>query len=137
VLIAFASSDGITVNQHFGWSKSFELYRITEESAEYVKTLDSSQDAIEDEHEKLAYKIGTVKEADIIYCSQIGPTASKMVLASKIYPMRSGENDRIDETIVKLQKLLFGNPPPWLLRIVHTSKDSEGVKSMEEKSALA
>jgi len=137
VLIAFASSDGITVNQHFGWSKSFELYRITEESAEYVKTLDSSQDAIEDEHEKLAYKIGTVKEADIIYCSQIGPTASKMVLASKIYPMRSGENDRIDETIVKLQKLLLGNPPPWLLRIVHTSKDSEGVKSMEEKSALA
>lgn len=125
MLIAFASSDGVTVNQHFGWSKSFELYRITADSAEYVKTLDSSQDAIEDEHEKLAYKIGTVKEADIMYCSQIGPTASKMVLASKIYPMRSGENDRIDETIVKLQELLLGNPPPWLQRIVHTTKDKE------------
>lgn len=125
MLIAFASSDGVTVNQHFGWSKSFELYRITPDSAEYVKTLDSSQDVIEDEHEKLAYKISTVKEADIMYCSQIGPTASKMVLASKIYPMRSGENDRIDETIVKLQELLLGNPPPWLLRIVHTSKDQE------------
>ena len=127
MLIAFASSDGVTVNQHFGWSKSFELYRITADSAEYVKTLDSSQDAIEDEHEKLAYKIGTVKEADIMYCSQIGPTASKMVLASKIYPMRSGENDRIDETIVKLQELLLGNPPPWLQRIVHTTKDKENL----------
>lgn len=127
MLIAFASSDGITVNQHFGWSKSFELYRITEESAEFVKTLDSSQDEIEDEHEKLAYKISTVKEADIMYCSQIGPTASKMVLASKIYPMRSGENDRIDETIVKLQELLLGNPPPWLQRIVHTSKDNNAI----------
>ncbi|HZF69954.1 NifB/NifX family molybdenum-iron cluster-binding protein [Sulfuricurvum sp.] len=127
MLIAFASSDGITVNQHFGWSKSFELYRITEDSAEFVKTLDSSQDAIEDEHEKLAYKISTVKEADIMYCSQIGPTASKMVLASKIYPMRSGENDRIDETIVKLQELLLGNPPPWLQRIVHTSKDNNAI----------
>ncbi|MFZ2890034.1 NifB/NifX family molybdenum-iron cluster-binding protein [Sulfuricurvum sp.] len=125
MLIAFASSDGVTVNQHFGWSKSFELYRITDQSAEYVKTLDSSQDAIEDEHEKLAYKISTVKEADIMYCAQIGPTASKMVLASKIYPMRSGENDRIDETIVKLQELLLGNPPPWLQRIVHTTKDKE------------
>ena len=125
MLIAFASSDGITVNQHFGWSKSFELYRITEDNAEFIKTLDSSQDAIEDEHEKLAYKISTVKEADIMYCSQIGPTASKMVLASKIYPMRSGENDRIDETIVKLQELLLGNPPPWLQRIVHTTKDKE------------
>lgn len=124
MLIAFASSDGVTVNQHFGWSKSFELYRITAESSEFVKTLDSSQDAIEDEHEKLAYKISTVKEADIMYCSQIGPTASKMVLASKIYPMRSGENDRIDETIVKLQELLSNNPPPWLQRIVHTSKEN-------------
>lgn len=124
MLIAFASSDGVHVNQHFGWSKSFELYRLSDQSAEYVKTLDSSQDDIQDEHEKLAYKIGTVKEADIMYCSQIGPTASKMVLASKIYPMRAGENDRIDETIVKIQELLLGNPPPWLLRIVHTSKES-------------
>lgn len=125
MLIAFASTDGVNVNQHFGWSKSFELYRITAESAEYVKTLDSSQDAIENEHEKLAYKISTIKEADILYCTAIGPTASKMVLASKIYPVRSGENDRIDETIVKLQELLLGNPPPWLQRIVHTSKDKE------------
>ncbi|MDP1784291.1 MAG: NifB/NifX family molybdenum-iron cluster-binding protein [Sulfuricurvum sp.] len=125
MLIAFASSDGVHVNEHFGWSKSFELYRVSDLGAEYLKTLDSSQDAIEDEHEKLAYKIGTVKEADIMYCSQIGPTASKMVLASKIYPMRSGENDRIDEVIVKLQELLLGNPPPWLLRIVHTTKDKE------------
>lgn len=123
--IAFASSDGVSVNQHFGWSKSFELYRISAESAEYIKTLDSSQDDIADEHEKLAYKISTIQEADILYCSQIGPTASKMVLASKIYPMRSGENDRIDETIVKLQELLSGNPPPWLQRVVHTTKDKE------------
>lgn len=123
MLIAFASSDGIHVNQHFGWSKSFELYRITAEDAEYVKTLDSSQDEIADEHEKLAYKIGTVKEADIMYCSQIGPTASKMVLSENIHPMRAGENDRIDETIQKLQELLLGNPPPWLLRVVHTTKD--------------
>jgi nitrogen fixation protein NifX len=125
MLIAFASSDGVHVNEHFGWSKSFELYRVTDHSAEYLKTLDSSQDAIEDEHEKLNYKIGTVKEADILFCSQLGPTASKMVLAAKIYPMRSAENESIDEAIKKLQELLMGNPPPWLLRIVHTTKDKE------------
>lgn len=125
MLIVFASSDGIHVNQHFGWSKSFELYRITAECAEYVKTIDSSQDEIADEHEKLAYKIGTIKEADILYCSQIGPTASKMVLAEKIHPMRSGENDRIDETIQKIQELLLNNPPLWLVRINNTSKDKE------------
>ena len=121
----FASSDGIRIDQHFGWSKSFELYRITADNAEYLKTLDSSQDAIADEHEKLAYKIGTIKEADILYCTQIGPKASQMVLAEKIHPIRAGENDRIDETIQKMQELLLGNPPPWLLRLLHTSKDRE------------
>ena len=123
MLVAFATSDGIHVNQHFGWSKSFELYRVNPECAEYVRTIDSSEDAIADEHEKLAYKIGTIKEADILYCSQIGPTASKMVLAEKIHPMRSGENDRIDDTIRKMQELLLTNPPLWLLRIQNTSKD--------------
>ncbi len=123
MLIAFATSDGIHVNQHFGWSKSFELYRIDPLKAEFVKTIDSSEDEIADEHERLGYKIGTIKEADILYCSQIGPTASKMVLAEKIHPMRSGENDRIDETIQKIQELLLNNPPLWLLRIVNTSKD--------------
>lgn len=125
MLIAFASSDGVHVNEHFGWSKQFELYRVDAHTAEHLKRLDSSKDEIEDEHEKLAYKIGTIKEADILYCAQIGPTASKMVLSAKIYPMRSAENERIDEAIKKVQELLLGNPPPWLLRIVHTSKDKE------------
>lgn len=125
MFVVFASSDGIRIDQHFGWSKSFELYRITADNAEYLKTLDSSQDAIADEHEKLAYKIGTIKEADVLYCTQIGPKASQMVLAEKIHPIRAGENDRIDETIQKMQELLLGNPPPWLLRLLHTSKDRE------------
>ena len=125
MLIVFASSDGIHVTQPFGWSKSFELYRINAQSAEYIKSIDSSEDDIADEHEKLAYKIGTIKEADILYCSQIGPTASKMVLSEKIHPMRSGENDRIDETIQKIQELLLNNPPLWLVRINNTSKDKE------------
>ncbi len=122
--MAFATSDGIHVDQHFGWSKSFELYRVTPDSAEYVKTIDSSADDIADEHEKLAYKIGTVKEADLLYCTQIGPTASKMVLAARIHPIRAEENDRIDETIQKMQELLLGNPPPWLLRLLHKDKEN-------------
>ncbi|MFZ2968899.1 MAG: nitrogen fixation protein NifX [Sulfuricurvum sp.] len=125
MLIAFASLDGIHVNQHFGWSKRFELYHVSSDTACYLKTLDSSEDDIADEHEKLAYKIGSIKEADILYCAQIGPTASKMVLASKIHPIRSAENEPIAEAIAKLQEVLLGNPPPWLLRIVHTSKDKE------------
>ena len=119
--IAFASTDGEHINQHFGWSKTFQLFEVDMASSTFLKEIDSSEE-FEDEQEKLNYKIGTVSEADIMYCSQIGPTASKMVLAAKIYPMRSSADESIAEAIAKLQELLNGNPPPWLLRIYHTSK---------------
>ena len=116
--IAFASDDGITLNQHFGWSKKFYLYDVDKETASLIKTLDSSQEP-EGEKEKLAYKIGTIDEADIMYCTQIGPTASKMVQAAKIHPVRVAEGESIADAIAKLQEMLSTNAPPWLLRIYH------------------
>ncbi|MEA1920070.1 MAG: NifB/NifX family molybdenum-iron cluster-binding protein [Campylobacterota bacterium] len=119
--IAFASDDGITINQHFGWSKIFYLYHVDKERASLLKTLDSSEEP-EGEKEKLNYKIGTISEADIMYCTQIGPTASKMVQAARIHPARVAEGEKIDDAIAKLQEMLHTNPPPWLLRIYHKAE---------------
>lgn len=123
--IAFASSDGETINQHFGWSKVFYLYRVGKEDSELIGTIDSSEEP-EGEQEKLNYKIETISEADIMYCTQIGPTASKMVQAARIHPVRVAEGEPIAEAIAKLQEMLAGNPPPWLLRIYHKAAQKEG-----------
>jgi nitrogen fixation protein NifX len=125
--IAFASTDKIHINQHFGWSKSFQLFDVDENGSTFIREIDSSEEP-EDEIEKLNYKIGTIEEADIMYCSQIGPKASKMVHAAKIYPMRSNEDERIEEVIEKLQALLSGNPPPWLMRIYLTAKQRDAAQ---------
>lgn len=123
--IAFASDDGETINQHFGWSKTFYLYRVGKDEAELIKTIDSSEEP-EGEQEKLNYKIGTINEADIMYCTQIGPTASKMVQAAKIHPARVSEGETIDGAISKLQEMLNAGAPPWLLRIYHKAAMREG-----------
>ena len=122
--IAFASTDKVHINQHFGWSKVFQLFEIDKERAEFLYEIESSQDP-EEEVAKLNYKIATIKEADILYCSQIGPKASQMVQAAKIYPVRAREEDTIEDAIVKIQELLMTNPPPWLLRIYHTAEQKE------------
>lgn len=119
--IAFASSDGESVNQHFGWSKTFYLYEIDEYSSKLLKSIDSSEEP-QEEKAKLTYKIGTIDEADIMYCTQIGPTASKMVQSSGIHPVRVAEGEKIADAIVQLQEMLNGNPPIWLLRIFHQAK---------------
>jgi nitrogen fixation protein NifX len=116
--IAFASSDGALVNQHFGWSKTFYLFEVDKTSSTFLKSIDSSEEP-EEEKAKLAYKIGTIEEADIMYCTQIGPTASKMVQSSGIHPVRVSEGEKIEDAIAKIQEMLNDNPPMWLLRIFH------------------
>ncbi len=119
--IAFASSTGEAVDQHFGWSKNFYLYRVDKEKATLLDVIDATTD-IEDEHEKLSYKIGVLEEADIMYCTQIGPKASKMVQAAGIHPVRVAEGERMENAIRQLHSMLAENPPMWLLRIFHKSE---------------
>ena len=119
--IAFASSNGEKVDQHFGWSKSFYLYNVEKESSELLEIIDSSEEP-EGEHEKLSYKISTIDAADIMYCTQIGPTASKMVQSSGIHPVRVAEGESIADAIKQLQTMLSDNPPMWLLRIFHRAQ---------------
>ena len=119
--IAFASIDGEVIDQHFGWSKTFFIYQIDKDSAEFLEVVDSSNEP-EGEHEKLQYKIETINMADIMYCTQIGPTASKMVQSCGIHPVRVNEGEKIQEAVLKLQDLLNENPPLWLQRIFHKAQ---------------
>ena len=119
--VAFASSSGESVDQHFGWSKKFYLFNIDKESFELLSVIDSSEEP-EGEKEKLNYKIGTISEADIMYCTQIGPTASKMIQAAGVHPVRVSEGEKIADSISNLQGMLNNSPAPWLLRIYHKAE---------------
>jgi nitrogen fixation protein NifX len=121
--IAFASSEGKLIDQHFGWSKKFYLYQVDEYTSKFINEIESS-DEPEEEKAKLEYKIGTIDDADIMYCTQIGPTASKMVQSAGIHPVRVQEGEVIAEAISNLQEMLnSGNPPMWLLRMFHKAKE--------------
>ncbi len=116
--IAFASKDGIHINEHFGWCEKFYLYEIDGEKITFLQQIDSSL-KYDEEIEKLTYKIESIQEAQIICVSQIGPKAANMVQKVGIYPMRaSSENDTIEDTLISLQKMINENTPLWLQRIL-------------------
>jgi len=121
VNIAFASSTGEKIDQHFGWSKQFYLYEIDKESAALLKVIDSSQEP-EEEVAKLNYKIGTIEDADIMYCTQIGPKASKMVQSAGIHPVRVAEGEDLQGAIKNIHEMLADKPPMWLLRAFHKAQ---------------
>ena len=111
--IAFASTDNIHVNQHFGWCKEFYIYEIIEDSYNFVKSVDSSIE-ISDEIEKLTYKIECLEDSDILYVLQIGPKASRMVQSCKIFPMQSSKENEKIEDILNLLIKMKSNPPIWM-----------------------
>lgn len=115
--IAFATTDDIHVNQHFGWCKEFTLYEIVGNEFSFLKKVDSSIE-IEDEIDKLTYKIECLEESDVLVVQQIGPKASRMVQACGIFPMQtSNENEKIEDILNKLIKMKE-NPPIWMKRLL-------------------
>lgn len=120
--IAFASKDNIYVNQHFGWCERFYIYEVDGENFSLIDEVNSSLKK-EDEVEKLTYKIECVDGCDLIYVLQIGPKAANMVQSAGIYPMKSSsEDEKIEDVINSLQKMINGNPPLWLKRILLKGK---------------
>jgi len=118
IKIAFASTDNIHINQHFGWCELFYIYEVSEEGYELVSEVDSSL-KFENEVDKLEYKINCLEDSDIINVSQIGPKASNMVQKCGIYPMRSShEGEKIIDVIHSLQKMMNDDAPLWLKRII-------------------
>lgn len=115
--IAFASKDNIHVNEHFGWCKEFFIYEINGDKFSFIKSVDSSIE-IDDEIDKLTYKIECIEDADILYVQQIGPKASMMVKSCKIFPMQSSrENEKIEDVLNSLIKMQE-NPPIWMRRLL-------------------
>lgn len=118
IKIAFASKDNIHVNQHFGWCEKFYVYEVDGDNYSLLEEIDSSLKK-EEEVEKLTYKIECVEGCDIIYVAQIGPKAANMVQSAGIYPMRaSNEEEKIEDVIKSIQKMINGNAPLWLKRII-------------------
>ncbi|RXJ87845.1 NifB/NifX family molybdenum-iron cluster-binding protein [Arcobacter sp. CECT 8985] len=115
--IAFASKDNIYINEHFGWCKKFFIYEINNNSYKFIKAI-NSKDKIDNELDKLSYKIQCLDNSDILYVEQIGPKASLLVKDSKIFPIKAAnENEKIEDALNKLIKMQE-NPPIWMRRII-------------------
>ena len=115
--VAFATKDLVNIDEHFGWAKQFAVYEITKDGfglSEIVKTEDSP----ESEDDKINSKIDMIKGASIVYCQAIGPTAAARVVKNHIHPIKVEKTIPIEEAMERLVKMLKGNPPPWIKRII-------------------
>ena len=122
--IAFASTDNLHVNDHFGWCKCFYMYELFNDSFSFLKTLPSPNEHSE-EGDKLAYKIACLEDANILCASHIGPRASLLVKGSGIFVLKSEkENEHIEDVLNTLLRLKNTQPPLWMQRFLHAPSAS-------------
>lgn len=112
--IAFASSDGRNIDQHFGNAQQFYFFDIGPHfSTPYGKVVMGRANSPHDQ--KLMSRVNAVDGCTLVYSIQIGAPAAAKLVARRIQPIKAKAEQTIEEAIVELQAVLSQeSPPPWL-----------------------
>lgn len=119
--VAFTSSTGETIDQHFGQCQSFRIWEIGPDEAKLVDTI-SSMSTEGDEEDRISARAAALAECAIVYTMQIGGPAAAKLVAKMIHPMKTNSEVPVLEIVGKLQDVLRGNPPPWLKKALNKDK---------------
>lgn len=111
--VAFTSSDGRTIDRHFGQVSDFDVWEVGPAQAEFVGRVTAVTTG-EDEEDRTAARASAVAGCAIVYTVQIGGPAAAKLVALRIHPMKTGRETPIAEVVSKLQEVMRGSPPPWL-----------------------
>jgi nitrogen fixation protein NifX len=113
--VAFTSSDGRVVDQHFGMTRDFFVWEIGAEEAAFVSKVSAVAAGSDlDEEDRIAARASAIAGCAIVYTLQIGGPAAAKLVARRVHPMKTGTEVPIAELVEKLQQVLRGAPPPWL-----------------------
>jgi nitrogen fixation protein NifX len=111
--IAFTSTTGEAVDQHFGHAGAFYVWEIGPDAAQLVGKVSAITSA-DDEEDRIAARAAAIADCAIVYTVAIGGPAAAKLVSRRIHPMKTGGEVPVAELVAKLQQVLKGNPPPWL-----------------------
>ena len=116
--VAFTSSTGEFIDQHFGQCERFQVWEIGPDEASFAQMVAVGEHEL-DEEGKIAARAKALAECAIVYTMQIGGPAAAKLVAQKIHPMKTNGAVPVAEIVGKLQEVLKGNPPPWLRKAMN------------------
>lgn len=121
--IAFTTSNGESINQHFGQCQNFHIWEVGPDRAAFLETVSVGQHGA-DEEDRIAARAQLLSDCAIVYTMQIGGPAAAKLVAQKIHPMKTNSEVSLRETVERLQQVLRGNPPPWLKKALNKNTSS-------------
>jgi nitrogen fixation protein NifX len=125
IKVAFATTDMVHVDQHFGSAKSFAVYAVDPESADLLEAAQFGELAQDGNEDKLSVKIQLLDGCAAVYCQAVGASAIKQIVAQGIQPIKVHEGSTIKDLISDLQNEMRSGPSSWLAKAIHQNKSPD------------
>lgn len=116
--VAFTTTDGTMIDQHFGQCERFQIWEVGPEKATFLESVATGEHG-SDEEDRIAARAKILSDCAIVYTMQIGGPAAAKLVAQKIHPMKTNTAVSLPDTVARLQEVLQGNPPPWLRKAMN------------------
>ncbi len=131
--VAFATTDGINVDEHFGRAGMFAVYELTNENYSFVelrKFADGLDSAIvetrgqgEMHDDRVQSKVDKLADCKIIYLTEIGGPSAAKLIKKGIMPVKVKESVTIEDSMKRLLDTVKGTPPPWLKKALNMNSN--------------
>lgn len=122
--IAFATTDGVHVDEHFGRAGTFAVYEIAMDSYRFIemrKFAEGRDREIEDtkghgevHEDRVQKKVDRLSDCKIVYLTEIGGPSAARLVRKGMMPIKVKETVGIEESLRNLLETLKKSPPPWL-----------------------
>jgi nitrogen fixation protein NifX len=131
--VAFATSDRLRVNQHFGATLGFAIYAVDCERAKLVEVAEFSAESMDGNENKLAEKIAALAGCSAVYCLAAGGSAVRQLLERNIQPVRMDDEASIEELLLEMCKAVRQGGISWIDKLVKRDQDIERFDRMAEE----
>jgi len=125
LIVAFATSDGECVNQHFGSSLGFHVYGVCASSANLLATKSYPKEKKDGNEDKLKPKLAWLYGSDLVYVGSVGGSATKQLVMLGAHPVVVKGGPEIEEIIAELQNELKGDLSPLLQRVIRQKQGKQ------------
>ena len=130
--IAFATTDGINVDEHFGRAGKFAVYELTDKDYRFIEIrkfaegrdieIEQTKDMGQIHESKVEKKVDRLADCKIIYLTEIGGPSAARLVKKGIMPIKVKEIVSIKESLEKLLATAQTSPPPWFKKALYETR---------------
>jgi len=127
--VAFATTDGKNVDEHFGRAGTFAIYELTDNGFQFVESrkfaegtdhaITSTKDQGQAHEDAVQSKVDRLSDCKLIYLTEIGGPSAARLVKKGIMPLKVKEPVAIENALKQLGDTIKKSPPPWLRKALN------------------